>query len=399
MPGIVLSHPFCSPANKPVAHALLRAGRLHSVITSNDFTGKTYLQRWVGEGPYLSRQWQLPREKLTLTHWPDLAGRALMKAGFRRTGRGGYDVTYLGHDAMATALLPRDADAVYSYEDAAPWQFARARGLGMRCLLELPLGYYREVRERSTEAQSMGHQGFWAEPDWKIARKEREVSLAHTLICNSYYMSEATARHLPGVHTATLPHLMPAEEFAPRLDRRSGPLRLTYVGALSDRKGVLDLLRVWQSMAVPSSHAGLTLVGSLALEPERLQAYRDTFTHIPYLSRPQVAQLLQDTDLFVFPTWCDGYGLVLGEALASGTPVLASCYSGAYKLVRDGVEGWVFRPGTGELREALEHALARPEQLLAMRGAARALAEDWSYENKWSWIVATIEEAMRAHSA
>lgn len=399
MPGIVLSHPFCSPANKPVAHALLRAGRLRTVITSNDFTDKTYLRRWVGEGPYLSRQWQLPRDKLTLTRWPDLVGRALMKAGFRRTGRGGYDVTYLGHDAMATALLPRDAQAVYGYEDGAAWQFARARGLGLHCLLELPLGYYREVRQRSDEAQAHGLQGFWSEPPWKIARKEREVNFAHTLICNSYYMSEATARHLPGARTATLPHLMPAHEFVPQLERRAGPLRLTYVGALSDRKGVLDLLAAWRAMHVPASRAGLTLVGGPAMDAGRLTAYRDLFTHIPYLSRPQVAELLRDTDLFVFPSWCDGYGLVLGEALASATPVLASCYSGAYKLVQDGREGWVFRPGTTQLRERLEAALAEPERLLAMRPAARKLAEAWSFENKWQWIVETLEEQLRAHSA
>ena len=399
MRGIVLSHPFCSPANKPVAHALLRAGLLHSVITSNDFTGKEFLRRWVGEGPYLSRQWQLPREKITLTRWPDLAGRALMKAGFRTVGRGGYDVTYLGHDAMAAMLLPRDAAAVYSYEDGAPWQFARARSLGLRRLLELPLGYYREVRERSAEARSHGRREFWAEPTWKIARKEREVELADILVCNSYYMAEATRRHMPQAHVVTLPHLMPADEFEARLVPQKSPLRLTYIGALSDRKGTLDLLQTWQHMRVPASAATLTLVGSVHLDPAQLAPYRDSFEHIAYLSRPQIAERLRQTDLFVFPSWCDGYGLVLGEALACGTPVLASCYSGAYQLVREGVEGWVYRPGTEQLRERLDTVIAQPQLLSAMRPAARQLAEDWSFRHRSEWIAATIGEALRARSA
>ena len=49
--------------------------------------------------------------------------------------------------------------------------------------------------------------------------------------------------------------------------------------------------------------------------------------------------------VLVFPTLADEWGLVVNEALAAGVPVLGSLYSQAVEeLVRDGENGWTFRP-------------------------------------------------------
>src|SRR5206468_6354612 len=78
--------------------------------------------------------------------------------------------------------------------------------------------------------------------------------------------------------------------------------------------------------------------------------------------------------ILVFPTLADEWGVVVNEALAAGLPVLGSLYSQAVEeLVRDGQNGWMFRPDRAEeIWRALDRALSLPEpELHAMRVQAR----------------------------
>jgi len=78
--------------------------------------------------------------------------------------------------------------------------------------------------------------------------------------------------------------------------------------------------------------------------------------------------------IFVFPTLADEWGVVVNESLAAGLPVLGSLYSQAVEeLVRDGFNGWTFRPDRpDEMYAALDRAMGVDLDLLAaMRQNAR----------------------------
>jgi glycosyltransferase involved in cell wall biosynthesis len=78
----------------------------------------------------------------------------------------------------------------------------------------------------------------------------------------------------------------------------------------------------------------------------------------------------------VLPSWREGFPKVVGEAMACGTPVLASHVGGVGELVVEGQTGWLIPPGDdGALAAGLVFVLAHPHVVACMRPQARAMAE------------------------
>lgn len=159
--------------------------------------------------------------------------------------------------------------------------------------------------------------------------------------------------------------------------RRPGiPRRLLFVGRLINSKGLHLLLPVLR-LYPPGSWA-LTVAGD-GPELERLRAFTSK-NHLPvefagFVPRVKLPELFGDHDMFVFPTLTDEWGLVVGEALRAGLPVLGSIYSEAVcEIVEEGVTGWVMRPDSEDsIRAALDRAFAATDADL-MR--AREQAQD-----------------------
>src|SRR5207249_4625429 len=102
------------------------------------------------------------------------------------------------------------------------------------------------------------------------------------------------------------------------------------------------------------------------------------------------------TGILAFPTLADEWGIVVNEALASGLPVLGRVYSQAVEeLVRDGKNGWTFRPDrSDELFAALDRALTAPKTRLdEMRAEARRSVEHLTAEFVGQRIVDAIRLA------
>jgi glycosyltransferase involved in cell wall biosynthesis len=155
--------------------------------------------------------------------------------------------------------------------------------------------------------------------------------------------------------------------------------RLLYVGQLVERKGLLPFVSVvarWAA-AHPDRRIEFWLVGQ-----GPLRAAIEAFPVPPNLDlrcvgseQPaRLAGIYGQGGIFAFPTLADEWGLVVNEAMAAGLPVLGSLFSQSVEeLVRDGIEGWLFRPNQPEeVYQAIDRALtASTEVLDDMRRAAR----------------------------
>lgn len=153
-----------------------------------------------------------------------------------------------------------------------------------------------------------------------------------------------------------------------------------FVGRLARDKGMLELGRAWQSLRERHPELHLLLVGpddgDLSPEAQHLLV-ADSRTHVVGAQR-SVAPYFAAMDLFVMPTYREGFCMTNLEASAMGLPVVATKIPGCVDSVTDGRTGTLVPPrDASALVAAIEGYLSSPE--LAVRhgtaGRARALTD------------------------
>jgi glycosyltransferase involved in cell wall biosynthesis len=97
---------------------------------------------------------------------------------------------------------------------------------------------------------------------------------------------------------------------------------------------------------------------------------------------PAVARYYAAADLFLFPTFYDTFGLVIGEAMASGLPVVTSRAAGAAELITHGESGWLTTDpwDADQLADAVRTLAADADLRRRMGVAARAAIEPFTWD-------------------
>jgi glycosyltransferase involved in cell wall biosynthesis len=185
--------------------------------------------------------------------------------------------------------------------------------------------------------------------------------------------------------------------------RFSGPPhRLFYCGSLTPRKGILPLIEELAGWCRdhPARNVELTLAGRGPLDETIRTVPRPANLQLT-MAGPLDASAIRDeygrSDLMVFPTLADEWGLVVNESLASGTPVLGSSLSQAVEvLCRDGVNSWLFDPRCpGSARNALERAMSTPPaELKRMSDASRAAVAGIDVHSSGDEFSAIVDAAL-----
>ncbi len=112
-----------------------------------------------------------------------------------------------------------------------------------------------------------------------------------------------------------------------------------FVGRVSREKGVLELLEAWRNL--PEIPLVIIGDGPLLAECRRLaEKYNLPVTFTGYLPREQALQHVANARGLVFPSqWFEGMPMVLLEASALGTPIVAARVGAAGSLIEHGVTG------------------------------------------------------------
>ena len=135
---------------------------------------------------------------------------------------------------------------------------------------------------------------------------------------------------------------------APRAVSRD-PLRLLFVGNLSARKGVPELLRALALAPLASMPLRLTLAGGGDLAGFRALAQAlglgDRVHFEGWAEQSRVARLMAESDVLVLPSHDEGLPLVILEALACGVPVVCTPVGEIPHLLQDGVHACFVAPG------------------------------------------------------
>lgn len=179
-------------------------------------------------------------------------------------------------------------------------------------------------------------------------------------------------RHFRGERTNALSM---RESFRATLGLRG--VTFLYIGRLWWGKGLnylLDAFAMVQSRMAPLE-TSLLLVGDGRDELKlRKQISRDGLKNVVFTGFKQKRDLppyYAASDIFVFPTLGDPYGLVVDEAMASFLPIVSTSEAGEiHDRVKDGVNGYIVGPEDAEALADKMELLARSPNAWAQMGAA-----------------------------
>ena len=173
-------------------------------------------------------------------------------------------------------------------------------------------------------------------------------------------------------------------------------MRVLWAGTFSPRKGAHYLIDAWRRAGLSEREAVFDHYGAVTLPPSLAGKAPPEFRFRGSVPREELFDAYRVADVFVFPTLCDGFGMVATEAFSRGLPVLTTCNAGAADLVHHGENGLLVRAGDAEdLALALRWCVHNREALRAMRPAALATAAGWQWQDYRAALRSAILERYR----
>jgi glycosyltransferase involved in cell wall biosynthesis len=240
---------------------------------------------------------------------------------------------------------------------------------------------------------------------WRVAflrrTRNRAVRRARHLFTPSAYLRElVVAWGIPPDHVSVSPNPAPEVPALPPRETLRGELSfrgptLAFAGRLMAAKA-LDVALAALAL-VPE--ASLVIVGDgpdrAALERQRdLLGLGERVRFLGGLPRDSVLRVFRAADAVVLSSRWENFPHVVVEALAVGTPVVASAVGGVPEVVRDGENGLLVPAGDAEaLAAAIRRLLGDDELRQRLAAAAAPSVESYSTERLFGQIVAELEEA------
>jgi glycosyltransferase involved in cell wall biosynthesis len=180
---------------------------------------------------------------------------------------------------------------------------------------------------------------------------------------------------LTGLDTAFF-HPLPE----PSVPGTGRPVRLLFVGNLIRRKGADLLPRIMARLG-----PGFELRYTLGLRSKDPYSAIPNMKPLGRLSREALRGAYREADILLFPTRFEGFGYAAAEAMACGTPVVASACASLPEIVEDGVTGRLCPVDDCEaFAAAIRMLAADPDELRAMGRRARAVAVEKFGLERWA---------------
>lgn len=306
-----------------------------------------------------------------------------LRVGVQRVGLG-MDERLLGVRNRYFSVAVRDYADKRQPFDVVVLQYSGALSVLERSsrdavrVLNLPMAHPGYVLEAAAALGLDRHAG-WARRLELAELVSSEIRLADYVLVPSQFAARTMLDN--GVCAKKVLVLPLGADGLPRPDRdktKSAPgsrIRVVFVGGASAEKGAR--LVVAAAKAMPDTD--FVLAGSRALtSPESV--YPPNVKFVGFLSRESLADLYEDSDLFVAPTYHDGFGLALIEAMKFGIACMSSTRSIAPEVIDHGRSGFLLEELSAErlihdLRGALSDRVLLKE--IGLEGQRVASAYSW----------------------
>lgn len=290
----------------------------------------------------------------------------------------------LDRKVAARARKIENVDCVYAYEDGALESFRAARDRGLKSIYDLPIGYWRAGQRIFAEEKER-------EPEWastltgtfdsaeKLARKDDELRLADRVIVASTFTKQTLSEAPITSEIEIVPYGAPGSN-SNAINKPSDKLKVLFAGSLGQRKGLSYLLK---AVGLVQHPVELTLLGQkTASECAPLETAVKKYRWVPSLNHAGMLREMQDHDVLVLPSLFEGFGLVILEAMAQGTPAIATDHTAGPDVIENELDGFIVPIRSAEaIADRLDLLASDEDRLMTMKRAAKQKAASFGWEN------------------
>ncbi len=169
---------------------------------------------------------------------------------------------------------------------------------------------------------------------------------------------------------------------------------LTFIGFLTKRKGVQDLIIAMKTVKEKIPTVKLYILGkgpylSTLLQSTKNLDLEQNIEFPGFVNEEEKFEYLKSTDLFVLPTYWESFPVVLPEAMACEKPIITTIVAGNPFAVQEGKNGYLIQPGdTNKLAEKIIHLLTDEE----IRNKMGKESYEKSKEFSWDLIAAQTKK-------
>ena len=205
-----------------------------------------------------------------------------------------------------------------------------------------------------------------------IAKEENEYAAADFITVPSEFCVRSFVQMgVPKGKIRKVPYGVDLRSFERVADPSPDRFEALFVGAVSFQKGVPYLLEAFERLSHPRKR--LRVVG--AMKKEMKIFLRDkTLKDVEFLGpipQAELVPIMSASHVLLLPSIQDGFGLVLGQSMACGCPVICSTNTGGADLIEDGREGFIVPiRSPAAITEKLEQLCQDPGLRDEMGGAA-----------------------------
>jgi alpha-maltose-1-phosphate synthase len=384
---ILLSHPIGNEFVRQALVAFDQAGMLEEFWTGISWNPESAVNRVLPRSlRELFRRRAFPESVRLRTHTVPIRETLRLVAGAagigsrHETGALSIDAVFRELDREVARRLgeTKKVKAIYAYEDGALESFRAAKDLNISRLYDLPIGHWRAGQRIYAEEAER-------EPEWastltgtldsaeKLSRKEEELRLATRVIVASTFTKQTLAESSCTAKIDIVPYGAPGS-ISDGITRPSSKLKVLFAGSLGQRKGLSYLLTAVENL---EDAVELTLLGrKAATDCGPLEAAVRKYRWLPSLAHAEVLREMHLHDVVVLPSLFEGFGLVILEAMAQGTPVITTDHTAGPDVIENEVDGFIVPIRSPDAIAAKLNVLARDhERLMSMKSAAKRKAE------------------------
>jgi glycosyltransferase involved in cell wall biosynthesis len=286
--------------------------------------------------------------------------------------------------SISRDFLKYHADVIYGYGACSLDSFKVAKENGLRTIYDLPALHWRKIQTILENEKAIN-------PEWSetlsglnyteefLSRCDEELMLADNIIVASEFARDSL-KTFPGKLSKIeiIPYGFPKScENIERKERKK--IKILFVGAINQQKGVSYLFDAIKPFI---KFIELTIIGSLpAKVPLNMALEIKKHNYIGTMSHERVLSVMRESDLLIFPSIMDAFGMVISESMSQGTPVIATTSSAGPDLIDHNENGWIVETSNSEQIKVILEEILQKNQLTEISENALEKSKIYSWAN------------------